>query len=613
MQEAHYKPLGDYGVIGNTHTAALVGRDGSIDWLCVPRFDSPSVFAAILDAEKGGHFELRPLGYRSSSQRYLTDTNVLVTRFQGPRGAVEVTDFMPCWERDGGIEALPEIHRRVTCLRGSCEMVVDFMPRLDYGRQVGRWCLASREVVVEGEGQRLSLRSPDRVLANVRRAATRFALREGETAVAVLSWGISDAETPPDEVLERTIRFWRNWARRMTYSGPHRDLVARSALTLKLLTYSPSGAIVAAPTTSLPEAIGGGRNWDYRYTWLRDATLTLDALYGLGYDEEAERFVDWIAAVAAREPAADLRVMYRVDGSSDLEETTLDHLEGYRGSRPVRVGNGAATQRQLDVFGEALHCLHFCRTHPYARDRGAWEVFAALADRVASEWWNPDSGIWEMRSAPRQFVHSKAMCWVALDRAYRAGCELGLQAHCERWQVTADEIRAEVLRRGYDEEVGAFVQAFGEPEPDASVLLLPLVGFVDAADPRMVSTVRWLRRTLERSGLLQRYRQIDDGVGGPEGAFAACSFWLVRCLARMGERGEAGRLFERLLTYASPLGLYAEEIDPATGELLGNFPQAFTHIGLISAALDLYGSRREQDIKAPAARREEQERAHGMA
>lgn len=589
MQQTEYKPLSDYGVIGNTHTAALVGRDGSIDWLCVPHFDSPSVFGSILDAEKGGYLRFSPIEHSSSSQRYLDDTNVLVTRFEGPEGVVEVTDFMPCWEQDGEIEAPPELHRLVNCVSGRCELELDFVPRPDYGRQVGRWHAAGKEVLVEaGCGLRLRLQSPASMAAGDSRATGRIELREDETAWVTLSWNDVEPSLDPNEALDRTLAFWRNWSGRMRYRGPHRDLVARSALTLKLLTYSPTGAIVAAPTTSLPEAIGGSRNWDYRYTWLRDATLTLDALYGLGYEEEAERFVDWIAAVASEEPVDDLRVMYRVDGSSDLEEETLDHLEGYRSSRPVRVGNGAATQRQLDVYGEALHCLYFCHTHPYAKRRGVWNVFASLANRVAREWRTPDSGIWEMRSAPRQFVHSKAMCWVALDRAYRAGCELALQAHCEHWRTAANEISAEVLRSGYDEDVGAFVQAFGVPEPDAALLLLSLVGFIDPRDPRMVGTVRWIRRTLESDGLLYRYRQVDDGVGGGEGAFAACSFWLVSCLARMGEREEAERLFERLLTYASPLGLYSEEIDPATGELLGNFPQAFTHIGLINAALDVY-------------------------
>lgn len=588
-----YPAIGDYGLIGNTHTAALVSRDGAVEWLCIPRFDSPSVLAALLDREKGGRLRVTAVGAGPGEQRYIEDTNVLVTRLEGPQGVVEVTDWMPCWDEDGAIAAAPALQRLLICKAGSCDVVLEFAPRLNYGRERGRWQAGTNEVTVKGRhGEFLHLSAPRPLAVGTDgRAECRFVLNVNEEAFVTLAWEDGPRDTEIAHSLQRTMDFWRGWLRRLTYDGPYREEVARSALALKLLTYSPTGAIIAAPTTSLPEAIGGPRNWDYRYTWLRDATLTLNALHGLGFKREAERFTEWMAAVVARERPGELKIMYRVDGSSRLRERCLDHLEGYRGSRPVRVGNGAANQRQLDVFGEALNCLYLCGTHHYVHGRRTWEAFADLADHVAREWPSSDSGIWEVRSAPRHFVYSKAMCWVALDRAYRAACELGVSHRCEHWREAADDIRSEVLRSGFDFAVGSFIQAFDGRAPDASLLLLPLAGFIDPNDKRVEGTVAWLRETLDAGGgLLYRYRGTDDGVGGgDEGAFTACSFWLVSCLAHMGRRGEARELFDQLLKYASPLGLYSEEIDPATGQLLGNYPQALTHIALINAAIDIEG------------------------
>lgn len=589
---ASYAPLSDYAIIGNTRTAALIGRDGSVDWLCVPRFDSPSVFGALLDRNQGGTFKITAARSGPGDQQYIAGTNVLVTRFEVPEGVLEVTDWMPCWEEHGTIAAAPTLQRLVACKRGRCDVVVEFAPRLNYGRHRGRWDGDGHQVTISRRGRvilRLDVRAPRPLTVVQGRASGQFSLSSREKAVLTLSWNGARSAPVPEDGLSRTIDFWRAWLDRLSYNGPYRNHVSRSALVLKLLTYSPTGAIVAAPTTSLPEAVGGARNWDYRYTWLRDATLTLDALFALGFEREAKQFAEWIAAIARREPRGAIRIMYRVDGSSGLRERTLNHLEGYRGSRPVRVGNAAAGQRQLDVLGEALNCLYFCGIHRHVGDRGGWEAFANLADRVARDWSLPDSGIWEMRSTTRHFVHSKAMCWVALERAYQIACDLGLSERCDHWRTAAEEIRSNVLRHGFDSAVGSFVQAFGHRIPDASLLLLPLAGFIDANDQRMVGTVAWLKESLSAGdALLYRYLGTDDGTdGSQEGAFVACAFWLVSCLARMGRAAEASAIFERLLSYASPLGLYSEEIDPETHSLVGNYPQALTHIALINAALDL--------------------------
>ena len=587
-----YLPISDYGVIGDLHTAALVGRDGSIDWACAPRFDSPGIFGALLDDARGGRWRIAPTTRATSEQRYLPATNVLVTTFRvDAGGVVVVTDFMPV---GAAREGRTEIHRRVQCTRGAVEVDVWFEPRFDYGAATA--ALTRREhgmFATDRDNDVVTVSSAPDVPWRVEggRAVASLTLRAGALSWFVLRF--DDDELHPvatyrsQEKLEGTTSWWDAWAARTGYRGPYRADVERSALALKLCCYDPSGAVVAAPTCSLPEALGGTRNWDYRYAWLRDAGFVLHALDRLGCNLEVDAFMQFLKRVGRRGDGRHLQVMYAVDGGRDLPERQLEHLEGYRGSRPVRVGNAAAGQFQMDVYGEMLEMAAIWR-RTRRMTEGLWKVLRELVEWTAQHWRDPDLSIWEPRHEPRHYVYSRVLAWVALDRGARMATELSLPGDPDRWRREATALHTEILERGWDARRETFVQCYGEPQLDASVLIIPKVRFLHRSDPRVRSTVAAIRRELATVSeeLVYRYRT-PDGVPGDEGAFVACSFWVVQVLAMVGEHAEAERLFRNLLRRANHLGLFAEEIDPATGEQLGNFPQALSHAALINTAFIL--------------------------
>lgn len=596
MLTESYKPIRNYSLIGDCHSAALVGLDGSIDWCCFPRFDAPSVFAALLDAEKGGHFGIYPQGQYSASQRYVGDTNVLETEFTTEGASCTLTDFMPLYRgQDGAMVAPRQIIRILRCQQGAITLQVDYRPRADFGRMLVSLTRHAASVVCPlGNGGMLSLSSAAPLELSSDQATGSLTLKEGQEAAFVLGYEQDgEAGTVPraataQQQLARTRHFWEEKAGEMEYDGPHRQAVMRSYLALHLLTYLPTGAIVAAPTTSLPEWVGGERNWDYRYIWLRDAAFTVDALMSLGHLDEATSFFHWLCEVCTEcAERQRLQIMFRVDGDPDLQEEELPHLAGYRASRPVRIGNKAYAQQQHDIYGEILASAYplFKRGQPPSH--ADWSLLRMLASMAATHWREPDSGMWEVRGGPYHFVHSKVMCWVALDRAAALAQMTGRAgAESEAWEAEAAVIKEEVLVRGWSERKQAFVQHYDTEAMDASNLLLPLVGFLPADDPRVVSTVRRIREELGEGPFLKRYRteETDDGLSGDEGAFTLCSFWLVQVLAQMGKREEALRLFDELLKFGNHTGLFSEMIDPSSGGFLGNFPQAFTHIGLILAA-----------------------------
>jgi alpha,alpha-trehalase len=597
-------PIGDYGLIADCNSAALVDRSGAVEWLCLPSYDSPAVFARILDPD-AGHWSLRPTAAFTSERRYRPGTLVLETTFRTAGGVVRVVDGMavPMGQRghDLGLDVPHELLRLVEGVEGTVEMAMELAPRPEYG-------LVTPLARLEGDGAR-TFGGPNsvRLRAGVPLAledgtiTAEFAVAAGEGVGFAMRWAPPEARRPhacaPGEVaarLDDTCEAWRSWEEEHDpYDGPRRDLVRMSARVLKGLTYRPTGAIVAAPTCSLPEDPGGERNWDYRYAWIRDASLTIEALYIGACSDEAEDFISFMTSSAGGRVAGDgpLQIMYGIRGEHDLAERTLPHLRGWRDSAPVRVGNGAALQEQLDVYGELLGCLHLTRgklgdLHPEI------QRFAAdLADAAARRWRERDAGMWEMRGEPQHHLSSKVLCWVALDRAVRLAPQLGPFARAEEWARERDAIRAAVLERGWSEARGAYAQAFGSDALDAAALLMPLYGFLPADDPRMRATIEAIAEDLTQDGLVLRYRNESglnaDGLTGEEGTFVICSFWLVSCLAEAGEVDRAEALFARLTGWANDLGLLAEEIDTVSGEQLGNFPQAFSHIGLIRAAADI--------------------------
>lgn len=593
-----YKRINDYGIIGGTHSAALVATDGSIDWACFPRFDSPSVFAAILDDQVGGRFRLAPAGHYQSDQSYLGDTNILVTRFVTDSGVTEVTDFMPCYERaNGHIVAFHEIHRVARCLEGRVEMEIFFQPRFDYARLTPEIEGHPAGVSATGNGEYLALASPWPLAVEGDTARDRASLAAGQEAWFVLRYG-QKAPLPVHlykgkDKLARTASWWQKLAQLCVCQGPWREMVVRSYLALHLLEYSPTGAMVAAPTTSLPEEIGGVRNWDYRYAWLRDASFTLDALLGLGHTDEAARFMRWLTEVCV--PCGiESRIMFGIDVGANLREVELDHLEGYKGSRPVRTGNAAQHQLQLDVFGEIINTAYIWAREGGRISRRVWRLLELFADAACQNWRLPDQGIWEVRAGPYHFVYSKLMCWVALDRATKLARLLGLRPQ-PRWQQCAEEVREDILSQGWSPGKQSFVQHYDTDALDASNLLMPIFGFLPANDHRMMATIERTMEELDFGGFLRRYDtdEANDGLSGSEGAFNICTFWLIRCLAKMGRLKEARERFERVLSYANHLGLFSEMTDPTTGDMLGNFPQAFTHRAVILTALELEGQIRE--------------------
>lgn len=588
-----YKNIDNYGVIGDLHTAALVGTDGAIDWCCLPRFDSPSVFGAILDDEKGGCFRIWATAEGRYKQMYLPDTNVLMTRFLSPDGVGEVVDFMPWHGGEAGVQGVIRIAR---CVRGSVAFRLECVPAFDYARQ-------KHERVMEGNG--VTFRNPLLTLTlsstvglqefRGNGVSAEFVLKENEKQSFVLEViQENEKKTPPDvhgyarDALFETLHKWRDWASRCTYSGRWREMVTRSALVLKLLMYEPTGAVVAAPTCGLPEFTGGVRNWDYRYTWIRDAAFTIYALLRLGYFEEATHFMDWLQGRAAEnQDTGPLQVMYRVDGSSDLAESTLDHLSGYRGSRPVRIGNSASEQLQLDIYGELIDSIYLYNKYAEPISYDFWSYLRKLVYWVCDNWQRPDHSIWEVRKEPEQFTYSKMQCWVALDRCLRIAMKRNLPLDLRRVRLESQKIYETIMQQGWNGE--SFVQVMGGQSADATSLLFPLMLFVSPRDSRMKSTVDRILKELVSDSLVYRYRAVSegsDGLPGGEGTFSVCTFWLVEVLSRAGRLTEARFTFEKMITYANHLGLYAEEVGP-TGEALGNFPQAFTHLGLISAALDL--------------------------
>ena len=594
MTTSSWTRIEDYALIGDLQTGALVGNDGSVDWLCLPRFDSPSSFAAILGGPEAGLWRIAPASGGACTRRaYRQDTLVLESVWETPTGAVRVVDFMPPRGTN------PDVVRIVEGISGRVPMSLEMTVRFDYGhvvpwvrRREGRWTAAAGP-------DSLWLDTPAELTGHDLRTEAAFEVAAGERVPFVLTWAPSFTDPPepvdPDEALAQTETFWQEWIAGCTYRGPYQDAVRRSLLTLKALTYGPSGGIAAAATTSLPEQIGGPRNWDYRYCWLRDAAFTLQALAGGGFTREAAAWRDWLLRAVAGDPA-DLQIMYSLTGRRRLPEHELDWLSGYEDSRPVRVGNGAAGQFQLDVYGEVLDGLNTAREAGLAADPDAWALQVVLTEYLESVWREPDHSLWEVRGPRRHFVHSKVMAWVGFDRMIRTAERSGLPAPLERWRAERDAVHAQVCEQGFDAERNTFTQFYGSKGLDAALLLLPRLGFLPADDPRILGTIEAVRSELCEDGFVLRYR-VDadpagvtgtvDGLPGEEGAFLVCSFWLADALALAGRVDEARELFERLLALCNDVGLLAEEWDPVAGRHLGNTPQALSHIGLITTALAL--------------------------
>ncbi|WP_433168922.1 glycoside hydrolase family 15 protein [Kribbella sp. CA-247076] len=577
----------DYALIGDTQTAALVSTTGSIDWLCLPRFDSPACFAALLGTDDNGHWRVAPreTGARNT-RRYRGDTLVLETEWSTSTGTVRVIDFMP--PRDQA----PDVVRIVRGVSGRVAMRSELRLRFDYGHVVPWVRRYDGQVVAIAGPDAVSLRSDVNQYGRDLATYADFGISAGEQAWFVLNWHPSHepAPAPTDAIgaLEPTETYWTEWIARSTDPDGFEQEVTRSLLTLKALTYSPTGGLVAAPTTSLPEALGGPRNWDYRFCWLRDATMTLTALLRSGFTEEAQAWRDWLLRAIAGSPA-DVQIMYGVTGERRLTEFEADWLPGFAGSRPVRIGNAAAEQLQIDVFGEVMDVLALARETHIGPSDDAWAMQCGLMRHLSGIWDQPDEGIWEVRGGRQHFTHSKVMAWVAFDRAARAVERFGLDGPAKQWRATADEIHREVCERAFDTDSGTFTQAYGSKALDASVLLIPQVGFLPPDDPRVISTVETVQRELADDGFVHRYvtGHTDDGLPGGEGAFLICSFWLADSLALIGRVGEARKLYDRLVALRNDVGLLAEEYDPVGGRMLGNFPQAFSHLGLVNTAWHL--------------------------
>jgi len=591
-----YQPIENYGIIGDLTTTALVSMSGSIDFMCFPRFDSPTIFAALLDCKRGGSFRIAPIrGEFKHRQRYFPDTNILLTRFLGESGIVDLSDFM-------AMEHLGHRHnlvRRVKVIRGEIEFEMVCAPKFDYGRGSHTIEKKPRQIIFVPDKKSappLLLRASVPIKEVNGEAVARFKLKTGEFAFFVLEEADGNEDSPSanrdyvPEAFKETMNYWLSWVSRSRYRGRWREMVNRSALTLKLLVSRPHGSIVAAPTFSLPESIGGSRNWDYRFTWIRDASFTLYALMRLGYSEEARAFMLWIAERCNElKPGRPLQVMYGIDGRHNLPEETLDHLEGYKKSKPVRVGNAASKQLQLDIYGELLDSVYLYDRHSEPISYDFWQNIVTLVEWVCKNWKKPDDGIWEVRGGARPFLYSRAMCWLAIDRAMKIAQQRSCPAPMVDWLRTRNRIYADIYKDFWNPKLNAFVQYRGAQTLDASCLLLPMVKFISPNDPRWMSTLEAIKGTLVEDSLVYRYlpgKAAPDGMKGSEGTFSMCSFWYVECLARANDLRQARYIFEKALGYANHLGLYAEQLG-CCGEHLGNFPQALTHIALISAAWNL--------------------------
>lgn len=597
---ANYQPIEDYAVIGDLHTVALVGKNGSIDWCCIPRFDSPSVFGALLDAQKGGFFRISPtvndgikMGHK---QLYLPETNILITRFLTADGVGEITDFMPV-KLSRQVDHQHNIVRSVAVVRGSLSFEMVCQPAFNFARDDHEVHTYEEGVIFESQSLCLGLYATVPIYKDERGGArASFTLQAGESVHFVLESARRHDLTPhrPStgeyrEAFQKTLNYWRRWCAQCQYTGRWREMVQRSALVLKLLTYSPTGAIVAAPTTSLPETIGGPRNWDYRYTWLRDASFTLYSLLILGFSQEAEAFMGWLVERCRElKQNGSLQPMYTIDGKHDLTEITLDHLEGYRQSGPVRIGNGAYKQNQLDVYGELMDAIYIYNRYD-AISYDLWKNLRRLLQWLGDNWDKPDEGIWEVRGGRKNFVHSRLMCWVAFDRALRLARQRGLPAPLVQWSDTSAQIYEQIMEQGWSEKKKSFIQYYGSEAIDASALLMVLTKFSGATDYRMLHTISRIQKELTSDSLVHRYdptQAADDGLGTLEGTFSPCSFWMAESLARAGRVDDGRLMLEKMLTYCNHVGLFAEEVGP-TGEALGNFPQAFTHLSLITACYNI--------------------------
>ncbi len=590
-----YKKLKDYGIIGDLSTCALVGKDGSIDWCCFPYVESPSVFADILDIDQGGHFAVQPSGIFDSEHQYIEDTNVLQTFFKTSTGSATLTDFMPVthfWESGKKVQG---IYRRVFCEEGFMDLEVDFKPRFNYSQSQTIIKPSESGVLAEENYEWLFLDSPIRFQIKGGQAVGSLPIKEGDEIWIVLQYR---NEIPMDkeecnEALNKTIQYWRYWiecscVREDIFDDEWRDLICRSGLVLKLLTHY-NGALYAAATTSMPEKIGGSLNWDYRFAWIRDASFTVQAFYNLGHIEEARKHLEWLVRICeyAKDPRK-IQPLYGLYGELDLKEVELDHLSGYKKSRPVRIGNEAARQRQIDIYGELINAVYEVTRYGEDISKVVWNFVKKTCDYVCRICYTPDAGIWEVRSEPLHFVHSKLMCWVALDRGIKIAKQIGEYSHLEKWIEHRDELKSMILLRGFNKRLNSFIQSFGSETIDATGLLIPIMGLLPYEDPRVQGTVdAVLERLMPREGLVYRFEQEENGFYENEGAFVLCSFWLVYSLALSGRIEEAEKIFRSVLKYANPLGLLSEEVDPNTGEQLGNFPQAYSHIGLVNSALYL--------------------------
>jgi GH15 family glucan-1,4-alpha-glucosidase len=603
-----YRPIRDYAVIGDMHSAALVSSEGSIDWACLPYFDSPALFLRLLDHAQGGYCFVRAREAVKRSRRYLDGTNILETMFETRSGKLRLFDFMPIRKRrkthpdEPDVESPHRIVRCAECVEGTVELEIEIKPTFSFASEQSRLEPAAGGFLFRSGASGLHVWCSHGLKLKENWMAAQIPLRKGENLSLVLSHtnghphsDALDAERV-EEAFRETRSYWRQWSDQMRYDGEFGEMVLRSALVLKLLTFEPTGAIVAAPTTSLPEEIGGVRNWDYRYSWLRDSTFTLIALMNLGYMDEAHKFLHFVE-LACDCPAEDLDILFTVHGQRLRGEQELRHLEGYRGSKPVRIGNAAAGQKQLDVFGEVLDSIYLyaCRggfERFQESFENVWPMVERIANHVMKIWRTPDSGIWEVRSEPRHFLHSKGMCWVALDRAIRLGAKFGFANHAREWQHERDAILESICSEGYNAAIGAFPDSYGSRSLDASILRLPMLGVLDASSARMRSTIEQIERRLMRHGLVYRYLELDDGLPGGEATFGICTFWLVNNYALQGRLDKAEELFHTMLGYANDVGLYAEEIDPVNDEHLGNFPQGFTHIALINSAIRIAAARK---------------------